>query len=52
MVGGSAFLLVQRQNPKNRIKKGIYCHNISFSEKKIRQFSPPKIEKKFITSGL
>jgi hypothetical protein len=35
-----------RQNPKNRIKKGMYCHNISFSEKNIRQFSPQKMEKK------
>jgi hypothetical protein len=35
-----------RQNPKNRIKKGIYyCHNISFSEKKFANFHPKKWEK-------
>jgi hypothetical protein len=34
-----------RQNPKNRIKKGICCHNISFSEKKIANFHPQKWKK-------
>jgi hypothetical protein len=54
MVWGSVFLLVQNfQNPKNRTKKGIYCHNISFREKKHRQFSKQKKWKKIIIkSGL